>query len=111
MLQGAANDRASSSHAPFLPISTLDQLNPSRSKSQDLLSEHRENGIELRELNNDNSKAVEEVSRQNRREEKRRRKLRQIQEREEMKFSHSIQFNAVPDWSSHYISYSNLKKL
>jgi phosphate transporter len=29
----------------------------------------------------------------------------------EMKFSHSIQFNAVPDWSSHYISYSNLKKL
>lgn len=28
-----------------------------------------------------------------------------------MKFSHSIQFNAVPDWSTHYISYSNLKKL
>ena len=28
-----------------------------------------------------------------------------------MKFSHSIQFNAVPDWSSHYVSYSNLKKL
>ncbi|KAF2858337.1 SPX-domain-containing protein [Piedraia hortae CBS 480.64] len=28
-----------------------------------------------------------------------------------MKFSHSIQFNAVPDWASHYISYSNLKKL
>ncbi|CAK3961028.1 probable Na+ dicarboxylate, Na+ tricarboxylate and phosphate transporters [Lecanosticta acicola] len=28
-----------------------------------------------------------------------------------MKFSHSIQFNAVPDWSSNYISYSNLKKL
>ena len=28
-----------------------------------------------------------------------------------MKFSHSIQFNAVPEWSSHYISYSNLKKL
>ncbi|KAI4215725.1 MAG: hypothetical protein LQ351_001712, partial [Letrouitia transgressa] len=26
-------------------------------------------------------------------------------------FSHSIQFNAVPDWSSHYIAYSNLKKL
>ena len=30
---------------------------------------------------------------------------------DEMKFSHSVQFNAVPDWSSHYISYSNLKKL
>ena len=28
-----------------------------------------------------------------------------------MKFSHSIQFNAVPDWSSYYINYSNLKKL
>ncbi|KAF2433163.1 SPX domain-containing protein [Tothia fuscella] len=28
-----------------------------------------------------------------------------------MKFSHSLQFNAVPDWSSHYIAYSNLKKL
>ncbi|RKF57917.1 putative transporter C3B8.04c [Golovinomyces cichoracearum] len=28
-----------------------------------------------------------------------------------MKFSHSIQFNAVPDWSSNYLAYSNLKKL
>ncbi|KAJ5121942.1 transporter [Penicillium atrosanguineum] len=28
-----------------------------------------------------------------------------------MKFSHSIQFNAVPEWSSNYIAYSNLKKL
>ncbi|KAI4115838.1 MAG: hypothetical protein LQ345_003635 [Seirophora villosa] len=28
-----------------------------------------------------------------------------------MKFSHSIQFNSVPEWSSHYINYSNLKKL
>ncbi|KAJ6129991.1 hypothetical protein N7512_002771 [Penicillium capsulatum] len=28
-----------------------------------------------------------------------------------MKFSHSIQFNAVPDWSTNYIAYSNLKKL
>ncbi|POS85678.1 hypothetical protein EPUL_002506 [Erysiphe pulchra] len=28
-----------------------------------------------------------------------------------MKFSHSIQFNAVPEWSSHYIAYSSLKKL
>ncbi|KAF2804118.1 SPX-domain-containing protein [Mytilinidion resinicola] len=27
-----------------------------------------------------------------------------------MKFSHSLQFNSVPDWSTHYISYSNLKK-
>lgn len=28
-----------------------------------------------------------------------------------MKFSHSIQFNAVPDWSSKYIAYTTLKKL
>ncbi|PIS57452.1 hypothetical protein CJI97_000494 [Candidozyma auris] len=28
-----------------------------------------------------------------------------------MKFSHSIQFNAVPEWSSKYISYTTLKKL
>ncbi|KAK9477619.1 SPX domain-containing protein [Lipomyces japonicus] len=28
-----------------------------------------------------------------------------------MKFSRTVQFNAVPEWSSYYISYSNLKKL
>lgn len=28
-----------------------------------------------------------------------------------MKFSHSLQFNAVPEWSSKYIAYSHLKKL
>lgn len=38
-------------------------------------------------------------------------RLKELADREEMKFSHSIQFNAVPDWSSNYISYSNLKKL
>ncbi|QBZ62131.1 hypothetical protein PoMZ_11006 [Pyricularia oryzae] len=38
-------------------------------------------------------------------------KRRWLEEQDEMKFSHSIQFNAVPDWSSHYIAYSNLKKL
>lgn len=53
----------------------------------------------------------QEEDRQRRRDEKRECKLRTILAREEMKFSHSIQFNAVPDWSSHYISYSNLKKL
>lgn len=41
---------------------------------------------------------------------RRRAKVRRLLE-DEMKFSHSIQFNAVPEWSSHYISYSNLKKL
>ena len=49
--------------------------------------------------------------RQYRRHQKRERKLQRILADEAMKFSHSIQFNAVPDWSSHYISYSNLKKL
>ncbi len=28
-----------------------------------------------------------------------------------MKFSHSLQFNAVPEWSVKYLAYSNLKKL
>ena len=46
-----------------------------------------------------------------RRERLRREKLERLLEEAEMKFSHSIQFNAVPDWSSHYIAYSNLKKL
>jgi len=41
---------------------------------------------------------------------KRLEKLEKLAEAEEMKFSHSIQFNAVPDWSSNYIAYSNLKK-
>ncbi|KFH48204.1 putative transporter-like protein [Hapsidospora chrysogenum ATCC 11550] len=46
-----------------------------------------------------------------RRREKRARKRQWLEQQDEMKFSHSIQFNAVPDWSSHYIAYSNLKKL
>lgn len=49
--------------------------------------------------------------REERRERKRREKLERLLEEAEMKFSHSIQFNAVPEWSSHYIAYSNLKKL
>ncbi|KAF9111713.1 low-affinity phosphate transporter [Mortierella sp. AM989] len=28
-----------------------------------------------------------------------------------VKFSHSLQFNTVPDWASEYIAYSNLKKI
>jgi hypothetical protein len=51
------------------------------------------------------------TSREARRKEKWNHKLKELADREEMKFSHSIQFNAVPDWSSNYISYSNLKKL
>ncbi|KAK5936535.1 low-affinity phosphate transporter [Knufia obscura] len=49
-------------------------------------------------------------SRAARRNQRRLDKLHRLAEAEEMKFSHSIQFNAVPDWSSNYIAYSNLKK-
>lgn len=56
-------------------------------------------------------KGLIEGGRQARREAKRRRKLETLAQVEDMKFSHSIQFNAVPDWTSHYIAYSNLKKL
>ncbi|KXH29802.1 SPX domain-containing protein [Colletotrichum simmondsii] len=54
-------------------------------------------------------KAVKDL--EARREEKKLWKRRWLDEQDDMKFSHSIQFNAVPDWSSHYIAYSNLKKL
>ncbi|KAL1601027.1 low-affinity phosphate transporter [Nothophoma quercina] len=47
---------------------------------------------------------------ESKRERKKREKLEQLREAEEMKFSHSLQFNAVPDWSNHYVAYSNLKK-
>lgn len=49
--------------------------------------------------------------RKRRRQERREEKRRLLHQAFEMKFSHSIQFNAVPDWSSHYIAYSNLKKI
>lgn len=51
------------------------------------------------------------VQERQRREDKTAAKRKWLEEQDEMKFSHSIQFNAVPDWSSHYIAYSNLKKL
>lgn len=112
MTQGAANDRPSPSHAFSPPtILTSNQLHRLRSTSQDVFLEDGQNAIELKDLTLQNSKASKADTRDKRREEKRERKLQQIREREEMKFSHSIQFNAVPDWTSHYISYSNLKKL
>lgn len=45
-----------------------------------------------------------------RRAQKRLFKLQRLEQAEDMKFSHSVQFNAVPDWASNYIAYSNLKK-
>jgi hypothetical protein len=53
----------------------------------------------------------EKDTRELKREAKRNQKRNELEQADEMKFSHSIQFNAVPDWSSHYIAYSNLKKL
>ncbi len=63
-------------------------------------SESRDTGVT-------NQRSEKEIGRAQKRAEKR----RWLDEQDEMKFSHSIQFNAVPDWSSHYIAYSNLKKL
>jgi hypothetical protein len=56
-------------------------------------------------------KRSETGAREAQRERQRREKLEWLLQKAEMKFSHSLQFNAVPDWSSHYIAYSNLKKL
>lgn len=50
-------------------------------------------------------------ARQRQHQAKRAEKRRRLDHEDDMKFSHSIQFNAVPDWSSKYIAYSNLKKL
>ena len=78
-----------------------------------LLAKPAEDAIELDTLSHDPIKhrAKEEVLRRDRHIQKRLEKLQLLAEREEMKFSHSVQFNAVPDWSSHYIAYSNFKKL
>lgn len=74
---------------------------------RDILSD----GIfELQELHRPTT-VPQRAKRESNRERKRREKLEQLRAADEMKFSHSLQFNAVPDWSSHYISYSNLKKL
>lgn len=59
----------------------------------------------------DFEKRDEQRTREQLRKLKRDEKRRWLDEQDDMKFSHSIQFNAVPDWSSHYIAYSNLKKM
>lgn len=70
--------------------------------------------IELADVSSfsrDTSTRLGSSDRDIRQEANRAQKRRWLDEQDEMKFSHSIQFNAVPDWSSHYIAYSNLKKL
>lgn len=49
--------------------------------------------------------------RQEKRAAKAQQKRKELDDVFEMKFSHSIQFNAVPEWSGEYIAYSNLKKM
>jgi hypothetical protein len=66
--------------------------------------------FELQELDRRTESTAEKGARETERDRKRREKLEQLREADEMKFSHSLQFNAVPDWSNHYIAYSNLKK-
>ncbi|KAL2155376.1 hypothetical protein VTH82DRAFT_117 [Thermothelomyces myriococcoides] len=69
--------------------------------------------IELTELPTTAAREYLEFARERQRKYdiKRAEKRRWLEQQDEMKFSHSIQFNAVPDWSNHYIAYSNLKKL
>lgn len=81
------------------PVSTLDRFAAFRDSPVDP-------AFELHELPRGNPVEAQE----SKRERKRREKLEQLREAEEMKFSHSLQFNAVPDWSNHYVAYSNLKK-
>jgi phosphate transporter len=92
-------------HLPPTPStpSTLDTFSHSRDV------EFNTQGFELQELNR-RTPTAGEGTRESKRDRKRREKLEQLREAEEMKFSHSLQFNAVPDWSNHYIAYSNLKK-
>lgn len=69
-----------------------------------------ESGFELADLSHAQSRN-QIALRDRRRQQKRERKRQWLDAQDEMRFSHNIQFNAVPDWSSHYIAYSNLKKL
>jgi hypothetical protein len=74
----------------------------------------RDNTFELQELDPQHTTCTGEQEAEkveSKRERNRREKLERLLEEGEMKFSHSLQFNSVPDWSSHYIAYSNLKKL
>ena len=81
---------------------TLDRIAPYRDSPS-------EQTFELHEYPR-HTKSARRGPRESNRARKRREKLEQLREADEMKFSHSLQFNAVPDWSNHYVAYSNLKK-
>ncbi|MCJ1309064.1 low-affinity phosphate transporter [Agyrium rufum] len=101
-------------HNPEFPYACVPcdvvTLSPSKEEGIGLLQNYNEDWIELPELKKETAHPSDATC-DTRRAQKRVRKLQELIDREEMKFSHSVQFNAVPDWSSHYISYSNLKKL
>lgn len=93
------------------PVKRLDsQLTP-----KDAIREVGPNAVELESLaplrHGGDHPLLDPPQRRKQSARKQERKRNQIRRGEEMKFSHSLQFNAVPDWSSHYIAYSNLKKL
>lgn len=98
------NEAANHSEPPVHALSNPTcQLTPN-----DAIREVGPNAIELESLALSPHAEHSLLDRAQRNQERKRIRIRST---EEMKFSHSIQFNAVPDWSSHYISYSNLKKL
>ncbi|KAH6605001.1 hypothetical protein Trco_006708 [Trichoderma cornu-damae] len=101
---GSAQLSAKSSSSPSAcPIPTPTLAPSARPKDSD-------NTYELSDYGDiAQRRAIRDRERQRR--EKRALKRQWLETLDEMKFSHSIQFNAVPDWSSHYIAYSNLKKL
>ncbi|KFY58599.1 hypothetical protein V497_04741 [Pseudogymnoascus sp. VKM F-4516 (FW-969)] len=88
-----------------------DDRNGSRNHSKSR-NEGQSDAYELEDFSSrEKTTTTDFEAREARRLAKRVEKLARREEEFEMKFSHSIQFNAVPDWSSHYIAYSNLKKL
>jgi hypothetical protein len=92
------------------PLATHETVTLSSIKGVGRLLGQSGDSYELQSLE-EKKKEATPLDHQLRRQERRQRKYQELLEREAMKFSHSVQFNAVPDWSSNYISYSNLKKL
>ncbi|KAI9733593.1 MAG: low-affinity phosphate transporter [Cirrosporium novae-zelandiae] len=85
---------------------------PSRANQPDSAQKFVNDYIELQDFSLDGPPRDPQSDQPKQRKlQKRREKLEKLVAEEEMKFSHSIQFNAVPDWSNNYIAYSNLKKL
>lgn len=115
MFREAANESDPRAHAVLKHRSLASANRPdSQLTPKDAILEVGPNALELQSLtpSRQGERLVRDrVQLEKRRAQKQERKRSRIRKREEMKFSHSIQFNAVPDWSSHYISYSNLKKL